>query len=240
MIERAVEILSASRRVVTFSGAGLSAESGVPTFRDAGSRGLWSRYEPMKLASPEGFAADPETVIAWYNWRRTVLAGVEPNAAHRALAARTDMLHITQNVDDLLERAGAPADNVVHLHGSMTIDRCHRACGFVERVELASPPPRRLCPMCAAPMRPAVVWFGESLPPEAWTRAAEASGSCDAMIVIGTSAAVYPAAGLIGVARQAGASIIVINAERTDASRLADVEIIGLAGEIVPRLVSPR
>lgn len=240
MIEQAEAILNHVRRVVTFSGAGLSAESGVPTFRDASRNGLWSRYDPMILASPEGFAANPDSVIDWYNWRRTVLAEVEPNAAHLALAARADILHITQNVDDLLERAGTPVDNVMHLHGSMTIDRCHRACGFLERIDLASPPPRRACPRCSAPVHPGVVWFGESLPPDAWSRAVEASSTCEAMIVIGTSAAVYPAAGLIGIARNAGASIIVVNAERSEASRLADVELIVRAGEIVPRLLSKR
>jgi len=236
-LERALDMIRAARRVTSFSGAGLSAESGVPTFRDAATGGLWTKHDPMRLASPEGFLADPGLVTAWYAERRRFVARARPNAAHRALAARTEMVHVTQNVDDLLHRAGAVAANVLQLHGTIARDRCHGACGFEEAVILADPPALRECPNCHQPLRPSVVWFGESLPPDIWMRAERACAECDVLLVIGTSAEVYPAAGLIGLARASGAGIIVVNTQSSGASRLADVELIGTAGEIVPRLL---
>jgi NAD-dependent deacetylase len=236
-LARAIDMVRASSRLVSFSGAGLSAESGVPTFRDARTGGLWTKHNPMKLASPAGFIADPELVMAWYADRRRFVARALPNAAHRALAARTDMTHVTQNVDDLLHRAGAAVDRVLQLHGTIARDRCHEACGFEEAVNLAQPPALRDCPNCGNRLRPSVVWFGESLPPEVWMRAERACAECDALLVIGTSAEVYPAAGLIGLARASGAGIIIVNTQASAVSRLADVELIGPAGEIVPRLL---
>jgi NAD-dependent deacetylase len=175
--------------------------------------------------------------MEWYAWRRRRLATIQPNAAHIALAARRGIIHVTQNVDDLLERAGADPANVLHLHGTITADRCHAACGHEEPIDLVEPQPLRECPAChAAPMRPAVVWFGESLPSGAWTRAGEACASCDVLVVIGTSATVYPAAALIGVARAAGAAVLIVNTESTEADRLAHVALRGPAGEVVPRL----
>lgn len=164
--------LARSRRVAVFSGAGLSAESGIATFRGHADDTLWSRYDPMELASPEGFAADPERVIAWYNWRRGKLAAARPNPAHVALAAHPELVEITQNVDDLLERAGVRDESVHHLHGTIGKDRCNAACGYEETVDLANAPPARACPRCAAPMRPAVVWFGEALPQSVWAPSA--------------------------------------------------------------------
>lgn len=236
MLDDARERLHHASRVVSFSGAGLSAESGISTFRDPD--GTWARHDPMKLASPQGFAEDPDLVIEWYGDRRRRLATVRPNPAHHALADRSDIIHVTQNVDDLLERAGA--EDVIHLHGRIGLDRCHAGCGVVETVDLASPPGRRPCPSCSAPMRPGVVWFGESLPVDAWTRAERACASCDVLLVIGTSAAVYPAAGLIGVASGAGASVIVVNLHPSEASHQADIELIGEAGTIVPQLLAHR
>ena len=236
-----VEIGSARARladatsIVSFSGAGLSAESGIPTFRDAATGGLWRTHDPMRLASPEGFADDPELVATWYNERRRNVQTKTPNAAHRALAARSDVAHVTQNVDNLLERAGAAG--VIHLHGTLTIDRCHSGCGHQESVDLGTPPPLRACPACGGRMRPAVVWFGEPLPTDAWSDAERACDGCDALLVIGTAAAVYPAAGLIGHARAAGAAVIVVNTNPSEASALADVELIGPAGEIVPAVL---
>jgi NAD-dependent deacetylase len=220
--------------IVSFTGAGLSAESGIPTFRD-GAGGLWAKFDPARLASPEGFRADPDLVLDWYAWRRRCIAEAEPNAAHRALAARADVEHVTQNVDDLLARAGA--QRVVSLHGTITEDRCHAGCGHAERVDLAEPPERRACPRCGAPMRPAVVWFGEPLPEAAWHRADAACRGCDLLLVVGTSAVVYPAAGLIGLARQCGATVVVVNVNPSDASGLADHELIGKAGDVVPELL---
>jgi len=228
-------MLADGRRVVSFSGAGLSAESGVGTFRDAPD-GMWAKYDPVRLASPEGFAADPRLVIDWYAARRRTVGNAQPNPAHVALAGRGDIVHVTQNVDDLLIRAGAR--EVIPLHGSIGFDRCHGGCGHEQRVDMTDPPGLRDCPDCGAPLRPAVVWFGEAMPPEAWDNAERACRECDVLLVIGTSAVVYPAAGLIGVAKAAGAGIIVVNTQPSDASPLADIELLGLAGEIVPKLLA--
>ncbi|HRP62548.1 MAG TPA: NAD-dependent protein deacylase [Phycisphaerales bacterium] len=232
-LERARRRIHDAAYCVSFSGAGLSAESGVATFRDPD--GLWAKHDPMRLASPEGFADDPQTVIEWYAHRRRTIARAQPNAAHRSLARVTGMIHITQNVDDLLQRAGAWP--VIQLHGTITRDHCHACCGMSELIDLNHPPPLRMCSRCGARMRPSVVWFGEALPNEAWREAESACTRCDVMLVIGTSAAVYPAAGLIGIARSTGAFIIVVNTNASGASGLADIELIGPAGEIVPRLL---
>jgi len=235
MMETARQLVSGARRVVAFSGAGLSAESGVPTFRDAETQGFWLNYDPGKLASPEGFAADPELVYTWYNERRRNIAQVQPNAAHRALAARPDIVNITQNIDDLLHRAGAR--EVIQLHGTLTVDRCDGKCGYEEEVALHDPPAARECPVCGNWLRPAVVWFGEALPMEAWTEAEERCRSCEVMLVVGTAAEVYPAAGLIGLSKSCGARIIVVNPHASQASALADIEFCGKAGEVLPMLL---
>jgi len=236
----AQRLVNSATRVVCFSGAGLSAESGVPTFRDAQADGgaLWAKFDPMMLASPRGFERDPEAVVEWYNWRRRAVADAKPNAAHRALASARSIINVTQNVDDLLERAGAV--DVIHLHGSIAVDHCEHRCGCVEAIDLKNPLPLRPCPNCGprGRMRPGVVWFGESLPDDAWMAAEYACRSSDVLLVVGTSAVVYPAAGLIGLARMSGARIIVINTQSSDASALADVELIGPAGEIMPGLLS--
>lgn len=234
LISRARDLINRAESTIAFSGAGLSAESGVPTFRDA-QTGLWAKHDPMRLASPQGFAENPSLVINWYNHRRAKIADAQPNAAHRALAARPDVFNITQNVDDLLHRAGAI--DVVQLHGSIARDRCSNLCGREEDVDMGAPLSVRCCPDCGASMRPAVVWFGESLPMDAWGRAEQFCSQCDVLIVIGTSAVVYPAAGLISLARSHGATIIVINTQRSEASHMAEVELIGPAGAIVPRLL---
>lgn len=234
MIDEARRLLAGAARVVSFSGAGLSAESGLSTFRDK-TEGLWARYDPMTLASPEGFAADPTLVIDWYADRRRAVAAAEPNPAHRALAALPGAVHVTQNVDDLLHRAGAR--HVLQVHGTIAADRCHSRCGFYEEVDLADPPPLRQCPQCGGQVRPDVVWFGEGLPGDVWTQAQQRCVECDLLLVIGTSAVVYPAAGLIDLAKSQGARIIIVNTERSGASGLADVEVIGKAGEVVPRII---
>ncbi len=222
--------------MVSFSGAGLSADSGVSTFRDAQSGGLWAKFDPMRLASPQGFADDPDLVIQWYAWRRRQIAAAEPNRAHRALAQRDEFIHITQNVDDLLHRAGAK--QVIQLHGTIAADRCHASCGYEEPIDMTDPPSLRNCPECGSPMRPAVVWFGEALPSSAWTDAEQACRDCGVLLVIGTSAAVYPAAGLIGLAQSAGARIIIVNMQTSEASHLADYELLGNASEVVPAILS--
>ncbi len=235
MIDSARRIIADGRRIVCFSGAGLSAESGIATFRDA-TEGLWAKYDPTLLASPEGFAADPQLVTDWYASRRRTVAEAQPNPAHRALAGRDDIVNVTQNVDDLLHRAGA--EQVIQLHGRIDADRCHGGCGHWEVVSLAEPPGLRDCPDCGQPMRPAVVWFGEALAPQHWQAAEMACRDCDTLLVIGTRAVVYPAAGLIGLAKSAGARIIVVNAQPTEAGRIADVEVLGPAGEVVPELLA--
>lgn len=237
-ITQARATLAQSRRVACFSGAGLSAESGVATFRDIETHALWKQFDPMEMASPEGFAANPQRVIAWYNWRRQQLAAVQPNPGHQALAQQQHLLQITQNVDDLLERAGLRPQHVYHLHGTITHDHCHR-CQHREQVSLTTPPDYRLCPSCQmGEMRPSVVWFGEALPDGPWQAAEALCRHIDALLVVGTSATVYPAAGLIQIAKRAGATIIVVNTQASDASYLADHELIGKSGDVLPALLS--
>ena len=231
MLEAAREAIQDAEQLVTFSGAGLSAESGISTFRDA-QTGLWAKYDPMTLASPAGFAADPDLVIGWYNERRRRVAAAQPNSAHQAMAARPDVAHITQNVDDLLERAGAT--DVVHLHGSLGWDKCSGGCGHREPVNLADPPPLRPCSSCGERMRPDVVWFGEQLPRAAWIHAEGLATAADAFVVIGTSATVVPAAGLIATARASGAAVIVVDLEESGAR---GIQVTGPAGQIVPDLL---
>jgi NAD-dependent deacetylase len=237
------EALSEAKRVAALTGAGISAESGVPTFRGAG--GLWRNYNPQELATPEAFARDPRLVWEWYDWRRGLIAKAQPNAGHAALVeierratnapgGRGSFSLITQNVDGLHDRAGSR--NVVKLHGDIWVVRCE-TCGREsrnEQVPLAEIPPR--CP-CGAMLRPGVVWFGEPLPPGEWARAEEASRSAQVFLVIGTSAVVYPAAGLAEIARAAGAQIAVINAATTPLDCMADWVVHGQAGEVLPRLL---
>jgi NAD-dependent deacetylase len=235
---QARELLSRSQRVAAFSGAGLSAESGLSTFRDPDPDSLWSRFDPTELASAAGFEANPERVIDWYNWRRRGLAGVKPNAAHRALASQTRMIQITQNVDNLLEQAGVAPQQVYHLHGSILRDRCHdEACSHSESVDLETPSKPRACPRCGAQMRPAVVWFGENLPQSTWFRAQDLCTRIDCLLVVGTSATVYPAAGLIALARQRDSRIIVIDPGPVAAGGHVDIHLAGPAGEILPALL---
>ncbi len=237
-LEAARDLLARSSSVAAFSGAGLSADSGLPTFRDPASDALWSRYDPTELASIEGFTANPQLVIDWYNWRRGLYAGVEPNAAHRALAAQPRLVQITQNVDDLLERAGAAPERVFHLHGSILHDRCHaESCGYREPIDPAVPQALRSCPRCGASLRPAVVWFGESLPLDVWGRAQQLCENVDCLLVIGTSATVYPAAGLIALARDRGARIVVVDPNPSAASDAADAFVQGAAAGTVPALL---
>ena len=237
------EALSEANRVAALTGAGISAESGVPTFRGAG--GLWRNYNPQELGTPEAFTRDPRLVWEWYDWRRGLIAKAQPNAGHAALVEferrtsdagerRGSFTLITQNVDGLHDRVGSR--NVVKLHGDIWVARCV-ACGREsrnEQVPLAEIPPH--CP-CGALLRPGVVWFGEPLPPGEWARAEEASHRAQVFLVIGTSAMVYPAAGLAEIARAGGAQIAVINAEPTPLDSLADWVVHGQAGEILPRLL---
>ncbi len=229
--------LAAAHSVAVLTGAGISAESGLPTFR--GPDGLWRNHRPEQLATPEAFQRDPLTVWEWYDWRRSVHAGKEPNAGHHALAAleraKNEFLLITQNVDSLHERAGSRA--VVHLHGSLWRVRCLE-CGREEpneQVPLAPLPPR--C-ACGGMQRPAVVWFGERLPERELTAAVNAARQVEVLLVVGTSSLVYPAAALPHVALESGARIIEINPEPTDLTTHAHASLRGLAGEILPKLIA--
>jgi NAD-dependent deacetylase len=236
------EVLQQADSITCLTGAGISVESGIPTFRGPG--GLWRNFSPEKLATPEAFADDPRLVWEWYDWRRGLIKKAEPNPGHQALAEleRRQALKkeaasftlITQNVDGLHDRAGSR--NTVKLHGDIWRTGC-TGCGRVEsneRVPLEPLPPR--CP-CGAVLRPAVVWFGEPLPPAEWSRALEASARATILLVVGTSAAVYPAAGLTQVARGAGAKIAVVNPEPTPLDHIADWVLRGQSGELLPRLL---
>lgn len=223
--------------IAVLTGAGISAESGIPTFRGPG--GLWKQFRPEQLATPEAFARDPKLVWEWYDWRRTLIAAAKPNAGHLALAELERMKPrftlLTQNVDGLHERAGSR--DVVKLHGDVWTLRC-TACGRErrdDRVPLPELPPR--CE-CGAPMRPGVVWFGETLPPEAWERAEEATRAAGVFLVVGTSAVVYPAAGLIPLAKSCGARVIECNMEETPFSAGLDKSFRGAAGELLPQLIA--
>ncbi len=192
----------------------------------------------MELASAAGFEDNPARVIEWYNWRRTQLARAQPNAAHVALARHPQLVQITQNVDDLLERAGVAASGVLHLHGTIGMDRCNASCGYQEAVDLAAPPPLRDCPGCkGAYLRPAVVWFGEALPQHVWSDAQRVCSALDCLLVVGTSATVYPAASLIEDAAAAGSKIISINTEASGSFGAEHIELVGTASVLLPQLL---
>jgi NAD-dependent deacetylase len=236
-VKQARQWLQSASSVVVLTGAGISAESGVPTFRGPG--GLWRERRPEQLATPEAFDRDPRLVWEWYDWRRSVLAKAEPNAGHRALvrlenrAARFTL--VTQNVDGLHDRAGSR--NVVKLHGDIWTVAC-LGCGREsrdERIPLPELPPR--CE-CGGMLRPGVVWFGEPLPREAWERAERATEEAEVFLVVGTSAVVYPAAGLVPLAKARGARVIECNMEETPFSSSLDRSLRGRAGEILPALIA--
>ena len=238
-IATVAERLRTAQHVVVLTGAGASAESGVPTFRDA-LAGLWSKFDPAALATPQAFAADPALVSRWYDERRVNVLACEPNAGHVALAElarRVPRLTlVTQNVDRLHQRAGSAG--VIELHGSLLVWRC-TACG--QDVEETGPafaehPPR--CSACGGMRRPGIVWFGEVLPPAALTAATAAAESCDVFLSVGTSGVVYPAAGLADVARRAGAFTVEVNPTATEGSSTFDVAVRGSAGAVLPAVVA--
>jgi NAD-dependent deacetylase len=230
-------LLKSARSVAALTGAGVSAESGVPTFR--GNNGLWKQYRAEDLATPEAFDRDPKLVWEWYDWRRCLIANAKPNAGHYALAELERQVPsftlITQNVDDLHDAAGSR--NVLKVHGSIWIVRC-TMCGK-ERVDRTAPlpdlPPR--CE-CGAILRPGVVWFGEALPPDVWQQAERAAAAADLFLVIGTSAVVYPSAGLASIAKRAGAKVVEINIVDTPLSIWIDESLRGPSAELLPQLMS--
>jgi NAD-dependent deacetylase len=230
------ERLRQAQKVVVLTGAGISAESGVPTFR--GADGIWQHYRATDLATPEAFARDPELVWAFYNWRRELISRVEENRAHRALVALEqtvpDFTLVTQNVDGLHHRAGSK--NVIEVHGNLWRVQC-TVCDQIYTDMSVDMGHRPLCKDCGGLLRPDVVWFGESLDGRLLNRAEEAARTCDVLLVIGTSGIVYPVAFLPVLAKDGGAFVAEINMEETPVSPGLDLTILGKAGDIVPLLV---
>jgi NAD-dependent deacetylase len=245
LIQQAADLIRHSQHLVVLTGAGVSKESGVPTFRDA-LDGLWARYDPQQLATPFAFKQDPKLVWDWYTYRRELVGQARPNPGHAAIAALEKRLPtltlITQNVDDLHEQAGS--NNVIHLHGKLNANKCVNHCqGDPTLVDImtltwdreSGPPP---CPHCGAPVRPDVVWFHEMLPPVQLYTASEACQNADVMLVVGTSGLVTPAADLPRVAKRCGAQIIEVNPDYSMITRFADIKLEGPSGAILPRVIA--
>lgn len=242
-LERAVEAIVKADLLVVATGAGMSKESGVPTFREA-QHGLWARYRPEELASPEGFRRDPARVWGWYNYRRQLAHKSTPHGGHRALAKLEALVPrlavVTQNVDGMHQRAGSRT--VIELHGNLQRFKCF---DHGHPVELEPPlaevvgslePPR--CGHCGSYVRPDVVWFGETLSPGSMDEAQRLAQSCDVMLVVGTSGIVYPAAGLPLTARAGGATLIEVNVVPSELTRVMDIVLAGAASSVLPELVS--
>lgn len=240
LIQRAAQILGRSRHLVVFTGAGMSKESGIATFREA-QDGLWASYDPEQLATQDGFTRNPKLVWEWYQHRFGILAHVTPNPGHRAIATLERLLPkvivITQNIDDLHRAAGS--SDVIELHGNWRTYKCLNGhtgftrADFAEQMEV---PPR--CPRCEALLRPDVVWFGEMLPPAALDRAWAEAICCDAMLVVGTSGLVQPAASLPQRAQSAGSPIIEVNPMPSAITPLASIFLQGPGGEVLPQVVA--
>ena len=248
--QAAIDTLAGAEWITVFTGAGMSADSGVPTFRDA-QTGLWENFDAEQLATPQAFNADPALVWGWYQWRAHLVRQAAPNAGHLALSALAEptdeaddapsVMVVTQNVDDLHERAGNTV--VSHLHGSLFAPRCSR-CGHPYEGRDADPttatderpvePPA--CPICLSPVRPGVVWFGEPLPAEPWARAEQVFDVADAVLVVGTSGIVYPAAALPERAANRGIPIIELNPEPSGLSSVATHSIRTTAARGLPEI----
>jgi NAD-dependent deacetylase len=243
-LARVRRAVAKARSIVVLTGAGISAESGIPTFRDA-MTGLWSRFRPEDLATPEAFLRDPKTVWDWYAWRRERAAEARPNAGHEALAAMEAAILarggrfvlVTQNVDGL--HAAAGSRRIVELHGSIRRVKCFARGHPAERwaSEGAVPP---ACGQCGSPLRPDVVWFGEMLPAGALEDALDAARECDLFLSVGTSGLVEPAASLPFTALERGAIVVEVNPDRTPLSPHADAVLAGPAGVILPQVVAPE
>jgi NAD-dependent deacetylase len=232
------QVIETAEIITVLTGAGISAESGVATFR--GKEGLWSRFKPEELASMQAFLANPEMVWEWYQHRRNLLADARPNPGHVALAEWETLASrftlITQNVDGLHRLAGSK--NILELHGNIRVNRC-QTCGHEtsdESVTFAGRVP--ICADCGGMLRPAVVWFGEYLPEQELTEAFRAAEHCDLFLTIGTSAQVYPAGSLPEIARTSGATVLEINTEETPFTAQASFHVRGRSGAVLPELVA--
>jgi NAD-dependent deacetylase len=222
--------IGGARRIAVLTGAGMSAESGVPTFRDA-QTGLWAQFNPQDLATESAFRAHPQRVWDWYAHRREMIADVQPNARHPGR-----LTLITQNVDGLHQRAGS--FDALALHGNIADDQwldAPRACCQPDTIEAGHPP---RCPVCGNLRRPAVVWFGEHLPAEALEAAEQAARTCELMLVVGTSGEVYPAAGLALTAHQCGARVVIVNPEATPLDAVAELCLREPAALCLPLLLA--
>ena len=238
LIAEAATALAKARHVCVLTGAGISAESGIPTFRDA-LTGLWAKFSPEELATPEAFERDPKFVWHWYEFRRELIRKAQPNPGHYALAelaGRVPRLTlVTQNVDGLHQRAGS--SGVLEYHGNILRDRCTVEQMVAERSEDSRRSGLPRCAACGGLLRPDVVWFGEMIPRRALIEADEAAAGCDAFLSIGTSSLVYPAAGLAEAALRRGVPVIEVNPNPTDLSPRADAMLQGPAGRILPELL---
>ncbi|MCA9916838.1 MAG: NAD-dependent deacylase [Anaerolineales bacterium] len=233
-----INTLRQSQHVALLTGAGISAESGVPTFREA-QTGLWAKYDPQELATPQAFQRNPKLVWEWYAWRRELVQQAAPNPGHHALAKLAMLVPkltlITQNVDGLHQQAGSP--EVICLHGNITETKCYTNNHFVKSwPNSAELPPK--CPTCGSLLRPNVVWFGENLPADALRTAVQASQSCDIFFSIGTSALVHPAAMLPMYALDNQALLVEINPQPTQLTHYANEVLTGASGQILPALVA--
>ena len=230
-----IEALRDARHVCILTGAGVSAESGVPTFRDA-QDGLWAAYDPKDLATPDAFLADPALIWRWYRWRRELVAEAEPNPGHYAIAELDNHVAqvtlVTQNVDSLHQRAGSK--KVIEFHGNLFDERCF-SCGTSAIADDASEVPA--CPDCDGNLRPGVVWFGESIPEAALNESCAAAMECDVFLSIGTSSLVYPAAGLASLAAENGATVVEINPDPTTHAAAFHFAIDGKSGVVFPKLL---
>jgi NAD-dependent deacetylase len=240
-----IQALQTAQHIMVLTGAGISAESGLSTFRTPQS-GLWERFKPEDLATPGAFERDPQLVWGWYEWRRMQALRAKPNAAHLALKSLEDKIPrltlVTQNVDDLHERAGS--QSVVHLHGLLTrpyCEECHRTHSLGSHAPEEPEGGRRLdpprCDHCGARIRPGVVWFGEMLPAAEWAVAQRAAADCDVFLCVGTSAVVQPAASLIDVAFKRGAVTIQVNPNSTGVQSRLSYDLRETAGAVLPALV---
>jgi NAD-dependent deacetylase len=236
-LEQVANLVRAAQGVAVLTGAGISAESGLATFRGAG--GLWEGHRVEDVATPRAFAADPALVWRFYNLRRANLRTVQPNPGHQALVDLEKRLGprftlITQNVDGLHQQAGS--ENVLEIHGALRRVRCS-GCGRTEDRGTEPLPDLPTCAECGALLRPDVVWFEEMLPAQIWQRAETAARRCQCLLVVGTSAVVYPAAGLIDHARASSAKVIEVNLTPTSATAAVDVALHGPSGKVLPDLI---